>query len=130
MSFRDVYVGDLEDPNFDLENGNWSGNFPEQLSPLFPAMGGDSNTWGVYSNVYALSKSGELPAAQTDWGCWVVIVTRDQLLKYLDEWYGDGPIHPPDWTIDEGETREDNEIRLFVRNLDPKKNYALVALET
>ena len=57
-------------------------------------------------------------------------MTRDQLLKCLDNWYGEGPIHIPSWMIKEGETRDDHDIRLFVGGLDPKKHYALVTLES
>ncbi|MDQ1002788.1 hypothetical protein QFZ28_003188 [Neobacillus niacini] len=26
----EVYIGDLSDPEFDYENGNWSGNIPKK----------------------------------------------------------------------------------------------------
>ncbi|HEX5766494.1 MAG TPA: hypothetical protein VFY27_13090 [Woeseiaceae bacterium] len=68
--------------------------------------------------------------AQVDWGCWVVSVTRQELLELLDRWYGAGPIYPPDWTIRERGNREDNEIRQFVESLDGSTRYLLTALET
>jgi hypothetical protein len=129
MTSFDVYIGDLEGPDFKLKGGNWSGNFPQQLGPTFPPSSGMA-PMDIYLKVHALAESGKYPSEQTDWGCWVVIMTRNELLKYIDRLYGDGPIQVFDLTIKEGETREDHDIRLFVQSLDPIKRFGLVALES
>ncbi len=122
MTFYDVYIGDWEDPRVSRE----AGYIPRNLSGLFPPLEGQSDTHSVYSKVNALAHSGDLPAEQTFWQCWVVTVTRNQLLHYLDEWYGDAPIYPPRWTKTDKDP-DNYEIRSFVHNLDPEKKYALVA---
>lgn len=32
----EVFVGNLDDPCFDWDNANWSGNCPERISDFFP----------------------------------------------------------------------------------------------
>jgi hypothetical protein len=36
MPFLDVYIGNLSDPSFHRDGGNWSGNVPTPLSLFFP----------------------------------------------------------------------------------------------
>jgi len=122
--FLDVYIGQLEDP-YIVSDG---GSIPKELSKLFPMPDGDYSSIDPFFRVLALANSGELPAEETFWQCTVVTVTRDQLLNYLDEWYGDTPIYPKPWTT-RGEDPNKYEIRSLVRGLDPGQKYALVALE-
>jgi len=129
VTFFDVYIGDLDDPDFKQEDGNWSGNFPKQLGPTFPWVT-DIAPINIYLKVHSLAKSGKYPSAQTDWGCWVVTMTRNQILKFIDHVYGEGPIQVNNLTIKEGQTREDHDVRLFAESLDPSKKFGLVALES
>jgi hypothetical protein len=129
MTSFDVYIGDLEGPDFKQKDGNWSGNFPQQLGPTFPACP-DIAPMQIYSEVHALFRSGKYPSEQTDWGCWVVTMTRNQILKFIDHVYGEGPIQVLDLMIKEGQTREDHDVRLFAESLDPSKRFGLVALES
>ena len=131
MTSRSVYLGDPADEEFQLDGGNSSGNFPRQLGPAWPRnrRGEHFTQWGVYSIIVAEAMSGKFEGRQTDWGCWVTLRTRDELLAFLDECYGDGPIYPPDWTI-RGKIKEDHEIRHFVAGLDQNRKYYLVAMES
>ncbi len=54
MTICEVYVGDLKDPTFKWRGGNWNGNIPARLSPIFPPLPGNYNrtyeawvTWGA-----------------------------------------------------------------------------------
>ena len=125
MTIYEVYIGDWEDPLVSRE-GREGGYIPRKLSGMFPPLEGDYSSSGILYEVWDLARSGDLPAEQTFWQCWVVTVTRNQLLHYLDEWYGDAPIHPRHWTK-KGKEPDKDEIRSFVYNLDPEKEYALVA---
>ena len=117
MTFRDVYIGDWEDVRRSPEGGY----IPNQHSGLFPPLDGDYSSTGIFSKVCDLAHSGDLPAEETYWECWVVTVTRNQLLHFLDEWYGEAPIYPPRWTK-MGKEPDKYEFRSFVYNLDPEKN--------
>jgi hypothetical protein len=131
MTHRDVYLGDPNDPNFELVGKDWAGNFPTRLGPAWPRQKqGESFTeWGVYSEIVARAMSKHYEGCMTDWGCWVTPMTPNELLEFIDQCYGDGPVYPPEWTI-RGENPEDHEIRAFVRQLDPNQKYYLVALES
>jgi hypothetical protein len=69
MTHRDVYLGDPEDPSFELVGKDWAGNFPAQLGPAWPShKAGESIThWGVYSEIVyrAMSVSGNAAALLT-----------------------------------------------------------------
>ena len=70
MTSFDLYIGDLDDPNFHWEGGNWNGNSPRGATDVH--VGVDRFTFGKFTNKIG---SGGLPGKQTDWGCWVVIPT-------------------------------------------------------
>ena len=128
MSFF-VYIGDLDHFHTVPEGeSSWSGNFPEQIGPSFVQTPGDVS---MFFEVRDLAMSDDNEGKQTDWGCWVAIVTPDQILNLLDKWYGEGPIEIPEWMKKQkrGKNRKDDDIRLFVRSLDQNKRYGLVALE-
>ena len=36
MTYCSTYIGDLDHPEFKWEGGDWSGNIPPRLGPLFP----------------------------------------------------------------------------------------------
>jgi len=43
MTICTVYIGDLDDPTFNWEGGDWSGNIPKSISDEFPSMRGHYN---------------------------------------------------------------------------------------
>ena len=131
MATFSVYIGDADNYHTVPEGENpWHGNFPHEIGPsLVP--GGIHGHRKMFSEVRYMALSDDNEGGQSDWGCWVAIVTRDELLAHLDTWYGAGPIKIPAFykAQERGKGRKDDDTRLFVRGLDPKKRYALVAME-
>jgi hypothetical protein len=131
MTSFNTYIGDLDDPTFKWEGGNWDGNIPAGLSPSFPPYKGFSYVdlflkWVVASGC---------EYKQTDWGAWVAKVTKKQIQEFISVCYG----------ADESYTNEEKALRwqgkaylverlksltAFVDTLDETKLYALVATET
>jgi hypothetical protein len=64
--------------------------------------------------------------AQTDWGTWVAVVSKQDITAFLSEVYGDEPepLHM------EHLNKQLAELREFVSCLDDSKHYALVAQES
>lgn len=118
--FLDVYIGDLDDPDFSWDDGDWNGNCPKRKSPFFPPQ-------APFSNLIDMIKQGRFEGKQVDWGGWVAKVKKEQILKFIEEYY------PDDWynrnfylphILDQMK-----ELKRFVEKLDPDKQYALVASE-
>jgi hypothetical protein len=118
-----VYVGDLDDPRFSWEGGDWNGNAPRHLSPDFPPTGPPYGPWSI---VYRRIKEGELPGKQTDWGAWVAKVTGGEVTALVDELYGDG--YPMGASFPHLQRALDDLLR-WVQTIDPARVYAIVAME-
>lgn len=120
MTFRDAYIGDLDAPGFRWEGGNWSGNSPTALGPLFPPMGGNQS---AFDKVRELVAAGDLPGKQTDWGCWVVKVSKAQLRELITQWYAgaNAPMEHLRFRL--------RELQDFVEQLDDSALYGLCADE-
>jgi hypothetical protein len=58
----DVFVGELDDPTFNWEGGDWDNNAPRRLSPTFPPVGTSYGPWAV---VYRRVQEGQLEGKQT-----------------------------------------------------------------
>ena len=128
MTSYSVYIGNLDE--YHTAPGEpWAGNFPIQIGPSFPPKPGDFSTQGIFREVLHLPRD-RFEVNHADWGCWVAKVTQAALLELLDAWYGLDPIYPPKWTLKDGQTLEDSEIRQFVHSMDQSKKVALVALES
>ena len=123
MTIHNVYVGDLADPKFHWDGGDWNGNVPRPLGPSFPGAG-----FRDYCRVMDIVRSGRFEGRQTDFGGWVARVTRHQLLDLLEEWYGRDP-----WYTDPAKMPHQYEqlqkVRAFILSLDPNATYGLVAWE-
>ncbi len=116
MTICEVYVGDLEDPNFNWTDGNWNGNIPARLSPIFPPLPGNYNQ----SYNHWVNKAG-VQSRQTDFGGHVAKVTRSQILDFIAQSYRSN------YSL---EARERiNDLANFINTLDDDKLYALVATE-
>jgi hypothetical protein len=111
MSYLDVYIGDLDDPSFKWDGGNWNGNVPTRLSPFFPEGG---RVWRVLIDRI---NAGTYVGKQTDFSGFVAKVTKQEILRFLDEMYSHDMYN------------QLRELRQFVDNLDDKKKHALVASE-
>ena len=112
MTYCSTYIGDLDDPKFSWEEGNWSGNIPRGLGESFPGYLEHYNAqfkrWVVEADVIC---------KHTDDGGWVAKVDKLQLLDFIKYCYGPDP----------GESVQ--ELIQFVKGLDDNKIYGLVAEE-
>ncbi len=126
MTFYEAYIGDLKedaDEPFTLEEGDWNGHFPDRISELFPPeRSGES----PFSRIMGLAFQKTYKGAQTDWGTWVAVVSKQDITAFLSEVYGDEPVplHM------EHLNKQLAELREFVAGLDDSKRYALVAQES
>jgi chorismate mutase len=122
MSYLDVYIGDLSDPSFHWDGGNWNGNVPTRLSPFFPD--GDRIRLVVLERIDSEAYEGK----QTDWGSYVAKVTKQQIEDLIEKQYRDH-----DWYKDPSPMphmlQALQELRDFVDSLDEQKLHALVATE-
>jgi hypothetical protein len=124
MPYCDVYVGGLSQGPDPLDWGGpfGIGNTPARLSPFFPPAIGRP-----FSALIAKIKSQELEGKQIDWGAWAALVSRQQILDFIDEQYrGDrtysDPAYAPHLYPALGQ------LRALVAAL-PDERFALVALE-
>ena len=126
MTFYEAWIGDLgedTDHPFSLEGGDWSGHFPSRISILFPPQPrGES----PFSLICGLVHQKKHKGAQTDWGTWVAVVSKQDIIGFLSDVYGDEPepLHM------EHLNAQLAELRTFVAGLDKSKHYALVAQES
>lgn len=112
-----VYIGDLNDPKFSWDNGNWNGNVPRRQGPELP----DDCVGKVWKSVFDKIDSGEFQGKQVDWGAVVAKVTKKQIIKFISEMY--------EMPYDELMKDQLIEIINYVSNLEDDKLYALVACE-
>lgn len=120
MSFRDVYIGDLDDPAFHLPVGNENWDLPKKLGPLFPDF-----TDAFFKILHALD-AGVYVGGMVDVGAFVAKVSKAQLRDFVRDTYDTQKAH------EEGRIRRVHEIeqlKLFIEGLDPDKEYGLVAIE-
>ena len=71
-----VYVGNVQSETFDYEiakanKGDYYGYFPDRITPYL-----ESN--GLYGMIMA-----HKDVVQTDWGCWVVKMQKEEILSYV-----------------------------------------------
>ncbi len=125
--FLEAYVADLgedTDEPFSLDEGDWSGHFPGRISELFPPERSGSES--PFMKICGFVAQKTYKGAQTDWGTWVVVVTKQDITAFLSDVYGDEP-EPLGM---EHLNKQLTELREFVAVLDDSKHYALVAQES
>ena len=105
MTYYDVYIARADDPAYTREDGDWNGNCPDALSPALYDR-------DCFHRIVSMVGNGGVPGKQTDWGCWVVIVDKIQILKFFKD------------------VRIPQEMAEFLRSLKDDQLYALVACET
>ena len=113
MTYCTTYIGDLSDPSFSWDGGDWNGNIPRGIGPAFPPP-----SFNNYNSRFHdwVSKT-KVTCKQTDYGGWVARVDKTQLLDFIGYCYGS--------MQDERIT----ELKDFVNSLEESGEYALVAEE-
>lgn len=120
MSYYDVYVGDLSDPEFKWEKVHPGQNIPRHISSNFPH-------WAPFHEVLAKIDSGEWAGKWTDWGAAVARVTGREIKKFVAEYYKDYEKQ------NEGFPhliKQWEKLKKTIEPLEDDKEYGLVAAET
>jgi hypothetical protein len=110
MTYCSTYIGDLDHPEFKWEGGDWSGNIPPRLGPVFPP--GPKHFHATFDAW--VGQTGVINK-QTDFDGWVARVTKPQLLEFIAFCYG------------EEVTEAVQTLIAFVNKLDETKEYGLVS---
>lgn len=74
-----VYIGFLDDKDFNYEGGDWNGNVPKRQSPFFP-FGNDA-----YFMLLKKIKNDDYEGKKTDWSGYVAKVDKKQIIEFVDE---------------------------------------------
>jgi hypothetical protein len=75
----EVFIGDLSDPEFNYENGNYNDNCPKRMIDFFPK----SHTF--FHEVVDRILKGEMEGKQTDWGTWTASLYPRQIIEFIIE---------------------------------------------
>ena len=110
MTYCSTYIGDLDHPEFKWEGGDWNGNIPPRLGPVFPP--GPAH---YHSTFYAWVDKVGVVNKQTDFDGWVARVTQPQILDFIEFCYGLEITDAVEHLIN------------FVHTLDDAKEYGLVS---
>ena len=111
MTYCSTYIGDLDDPSFSWDDGDWHGNIPRRLGESFPGplehYNRQFHSWVAEAGV---------TWKQTDFGGWVAKVDKAQILEFIHYCYGSSS------------DKRIKELIRFVEELEDK-TYGLVAEE-
>ena len=125
MSYLDVYIGFSKGYSLTPDPDKFNiGNTPKCQSPFFP----DGST--AFRRLVKKIDSKAFQGAQVDWGAYAAIVTKEQILSFMEELY------PPEWQEKKREFNkmcgvpdEYGELKDFVEALSEDEKYILVASE-
>jgi hypothetical protein len=101
-------------------------NMPQAITRALPPV--QRQFFGGMGVLMKKISSGELYGKQLDWGCWVAIVTPRDIMRFVDELYGEEWLHSQSSGFNNFGKRLD-EVVTVVKNLDPREKYALVGYE-
>lgn len=127
MTYCSVYIGDLDDPNFDISARGPVGNIPRALSKSFPPDGEH------YNRLFQQwIKDRQIACVQPDYSAFVARVTKAQIADYINYAYGSNSSYtdPEQMLRWEGKpylVDKLEEIKALIASLDKDKLYALVA---
>ena len=111
LAIREVFVGELgEHSALDWGGDPEKGNVPKRVGPLFPMRAAIIDPHRQVLNWIA---SGRLRGRRVDWGALAAIVTVRDLREFIVASYG--------------ADRMPSELTALLLELDPKRQYALVA---
>lgn len=134
MSIVELYVGDLDDPNFGWDRyENLDTNQPGQLSPVFPPVSGGS--FGALNKFDDWVKRSGCETKATDWGTRVARVTKSQIRDFIAFCFDDDPHYndPEQMLTWEGKpylVDKLNRLREFVETLRDHEVYRLVVADS
>ena len=120
----DVYISELE--GYDFDGGDFRiGNSPGPWSDFFPQPSGGSRH---FYEVKRRVDDGRFKGRQVDWGCWVAIVTKEEILGYIADIYGE---RGKDFLARYSDCANDSMYELldFIDKLEDGKEYLLAASE-
>lgn len=122
MTIHNVYLGDLEDPGFSWEGGDWNGNTPRAISGAFP------DCYGLFFKVMELAKGAGENGRQTDFGAFVVKLQKHEIVALIDQWYAGKTWSP---LIEQATQYSQHleKLKALVAALESDKLYGLVATE-
>jgi hypothetical protein len=124
MTCLDVYVCDLTSAKTAADSAVNPFDWPRKTtSPFFPPL-----TPNAYWRVRDLIRQEAVPGQQVSQLEWCAYVTKADLARYLEEWYGPNETYGPNSTMPWLRDRLDT-LREFIMALDDAGEYALVADE-
>jgi hypothetical protein len=109
----EVFIGNLNDPDFKWEGGNWSGNCPSRISPFFP------NPLKFFDTIVSQIDNNTIYGKQTDWGSWVAPLYPSEIMDIINNYYERKPEN----------AKQARAIKRYINSLDSQLKYALVACE-
>ena len=127
VSYLDVYIGRLDDPDFRWDGGDWNGNVPKRLSPFFPPSCGPG--LGAFSAFMRRFEDGRFVGKQTDWAGWVVRASRATIEMFIAELYAGDPWYSADSQMPHL-AKWLSELRAYVSTIEDDGQFAIVATET
>lgn len=102
------------------------GKVPRAITRVLPPV--QKHFFGGLGVLTKKISSGEFYGKQIDWGCWVAIVSPKDILRFVDELYGEEWLQCQASGFNNFGKRLD-EVVAVVKSLDPKEKYALVGYE-
>lgn len=121
-TYFDIYIGFLDDPNFSWGKAGEDGRLPTAKSLFFPSSSSE-----FFDLINSIEK-GEFKGGQVDWGGWVAIVTKAQIIEFMDKHFNQNWINRHINGLQHLNEKL-TKIKEFVNNLEEHKEYALVACE-
>ena len=148
--YKDAFIGSVDVPGFSWKKSSadneFSAVFPKEIIDILP----DSNR--AFDLILNFSSSKKRVSKKLDWGTWSVRASKKEVIEFLQLLYGKDIMEknsiyilslkkeieqfqtePDTEMVSKMVKREINDMRKlvnFVKKLNPKKTYALVATET
>lgn len=79
----EVFLGDLTDPSFNYEGGDWSGNTPRRIGNYFPRPN------DIFFQILDMVEKKIVDGRQTDWGSWTVRLYPHEMVGVVRNLYGE-----------------------------------------
>lgn len=107
-----AFIGDLDEPGFDYDDGDWNGNVPKLKREPLPNS--STTTKNAFSFVIESIVDEKIIGKQTDWGTTVSPLYPKEIYNVFKSYYSPNELR-----------RLENRLN----SLDQEKKYGLVACE-